>query len=81
MGGASGYIGFCSYRLCLTYVINSDASEWILCIRKNGLKKVYVSLYIFYKSHRIIAAGLFGIVSKDSCSTDSNLQYIASWIS
>ena len=78
MGRASGYIGFCSYRLCLTYAINSDASEWALCIREDGLKKAYISLYIFCKAHRIIASGLFGIVSKDSSSTDGNLQYIVS---
>ena len=63
------------------YAINSDASEWVLCIREDGLKKVYISLYIFCKGHRIIAAGPFGIVSKDCCSTDGNLQYIVSWIS
>jgi len=78
MGRASGYIGFCSYRLCLTHAINSDASEWVLCIREDGLKKVYINLYIFCKGHRITAAGLFGIVSKDSSSTGGNLQYIVS---
>ena len=76
MGRASGYIGFCSYRLCLTYAINFDASA--LCIREDGLKKVYISLYKFCNGHRIIAARLFGIVSKDSSSVDGNLQYIVS---
>ena len=46
--------------------------------RRNGLEKVYISLYIFCNGHRIIAAGLFGIVSKDSSFVDGNLQYIVS---
>ena len=46
MGRASEYIGFSPYRLCLTYAINSDASEWALCIREGGLEEAYINLYI-----------------------------------
>lgn len=40
-------------------------------------ESIHQLIYIC-KGHRIIASGLFGIVSKDSSSTDDNLQYIVS---
>jgi len=90
MGRASGYIGFCSYRPCLTYAINSDASKWALCIREDGLKKVYISLYIFVRVIVLLHPGflvllvrtlaLRMIIYNTLCHRSASLRHALDWL-